>query len=90
MLEDVYYEGTMEEWKSIDIVHDRHEIEFGDLIPGSPLQEIKAERLMHVPGNDALFMANIHFRCALPDSACNSDFEINVKGKDVTECFRIV
>ena len=62
-LEDVYYEGTPEEWDRIDIVHEKHEIEFGRLVPGSPVEEVTAERRIHIPGNDALFTANIHFYC---------------------------
>ena len=48
-LENIYYEGTWEEWKKIEIVHAKHEIEFGDLIPG----------------NEALLTANIYFHCNL-------------------------
>ena len=66
-LEDVYYEGTPEEWKKVSIVCKKHEIEFGPLIPGSPVETVTAERYVHIPGNEALFRANIHFRC-------NSDF----------------
>lgn len=66
-LEDVYYEGTMEEWNRISIVHNKHEIEFGKLIPGTPVQEVKAERMLYIPGNEALFSANIHFLCKLPE-----------------------
>ena len=72
-LEDVYYEGTPEEWKGLRIEHQKHEIEFGDLIPGTPVNEVTAERLIHIPGNDALFSANIHFRCEV------ESFQSNVK-----------
>ena len=87
-LEDVYFEGSMEEWRKINIVHDKHEIEFGKLIPGTPVHEIKAERLLHVPGNDALLTANIHFHCALSDLKYDSRFELTVDGKDITDFFR--
>lgn len=66
-LEDVYFEGSREDWEKILIVHQKREIEFGKLIPGSPVQAITSERLLHIPGNDALFTANLHFHCALPD-----------------------
>lgn len=56
-LEDVYYEGSMEEWKRIKIVHHKQEIELGSLIPGTPVQKIEAQRLIHIPGNDALLTA---------------------------------
>ncbi len=87
-LEDAYFECSMEEWKKINIVHDKHEIEFGNLIPGTPVHEIKAECLLHVPGNDALLTANIHFHCTLSDLACDSRFELTVGGKDITDFFR--
>ena len=67
-LEDIFYEGTPEEWKGLRIEHQRHEIEFGDLIPGTPVNAVTAERLIHIPGNDALFTANIHFRCELKEA----------------------
>ena len=88
MLEDVYFEGSMDEWKKMIIVHDKHEIEFGDLIPGTSVHEIKAERLLHVPGNDALLTANIHFHCALSNLTHDSGFELTVSGKDITGFFR--
>ena len=87
-LEDVYFEGSMEEWRKINIVHDKHEIEFGKLISGTPVHEIKAERLLHVPGNDALLTANIHFHCAISDLECDLRFELTMGGKDITDFFR--
>lgn len=64
-LTDIYYEGTRQEWEEIKIVHYRYECDFGDLIPGTPVQELAGERYMIIPGNEALFCANIHFRCDL-------------------------
>lgn len=96
-LADVYYEGTPEEWDKIRIVHEKHEIEFGDLIPGSPVQQVKAERRIHIPGNDALLTANIHFHCipdgdktAGSDPSAASGFRITAGGRDVTNIFRAV
>lgn len=88
-LEDIYYEGTMEEWNNIDIVHHKHEIEFGDTAPGSPVEQIKAERLRFIPGNEALFTANIHFQCALTDNKSSASFELKIKGNDITDLFKI-
>lgn len=87
-LEDVYYEGTAEEWEKIDIVHQKHEIELGAMIPGTPTQEIISERLLHIPGNDALFACNIHFRCNLSDLENDSDYERMPTDKDVTDLYR--
>ena len=64
-LSDIYYEGTRQEWEKIRIVHIRREYEFGELIPGTPVQQITGERQMIIPGNEALFTANLHFRCDL-------------------------
>ncbi len=64
-LEDVYYEGSPEEWQKVAIEHQKHEVEFGDPVPGTPVREILAERLVHIPGNDALFTCNLHFHCKL-------------------------
>ena len=88
VLEDVYYEGTPDDWKNVGIVHHRHEIEFGRLITGTPVQQIVGERLIHVPGNDALLAANIHFRCELEKAAGPSEFTIKAAGKDATAFFR--
>ena len=48
----------------------------------------RAERLLHVPGNDALLTANIHFHCAFSDLKYDSRFELTVDGKDITDFFR--
>ena len=66
-LQNVYYGGTMEQWNSIHITKYRHEIEFDDLIPGTPVCKIKAERMIHLSGNDPLLAATIHFRCTPPE-----------------------
>ena len=89
-LEDVYYEGTREEWKNVNIVHQKHEIEFGEFIPGTPVQSIRAERLVHIPGNDALLKANIHFHCSLPATERDRTFSLRTGNKDVTTLFRAI
>ena len=66
-LEDVYYEGSMTEWDKIYIVSKKHEVEFGEFYPGTPVQKIKSERLVHIPGNEALLTATIHFNCNLEE-----------------------
>ena len=66
-LEDVYYEGTLEEWRKIDIVSEKYEVEFGEFYPGTPVQKIKSATLRHIPGNEALFRATIHFNCDLDE-----------------------
>ena len=85
---DVYFDGSMEEWKKINIIHSKHEIEFGDLIPGTPVLEIKEERLIHIPGNDALLKADIHFNCEISELNYDPKFELSVGSKDVTNFFR--
>ena len=62
-LTDIYYEGTRQQWEEVKITHARYECEFGDLIPGTPVHELTGERYVIIPGNEALFCANIHFRC---------------------------
>lgn len=92
-LEDVYYEGSIKDWAAIEIVHRRHEVDFGDLIPGSPVERVTAERLVYVPGNEALFAANIHFNCDLAESEIEVKpvpvlTKITVAGNDATDFFR--
>ena len=64
-LQNIFYEGTIEEWRSVEIVCEKRETRFGPLIPGTPVQSIVSDKLIHIPGNEALFFADIHFRCTL-------------------------
>ena len=83
-LEDVYYEGSLEEWRKIDIVSEKYEVEFGEFYPGTPVQRIKSARLQHIPGNEALFRATIHFGCDLNELSPRWEREllpILMKGK---------
>lgn len=86
-LENIYYAGSPEEWQKIKIVHQKHEVEFGNLIAGSPVQEIISERLMHIPGNEPLFAANIHFNCRLSDISY-PEFSLRTDNQDITDLFR--
>lgn len=87
-LENVYYEGTMDDWKKVNIITNRHEIEFGKFIPGTPVCEILSEKLKFVPGNEALFMSDVHFNCKLDNDDDKTAFQIVHDGKNVTEMFR--
>ena len=62
-LENVYYEGSPEEWDQISILYEKYEIDFGELIPGTPVQKKLDERRVFIPGNEALKKATIHFNC---------------------------
>lgn len=64
-LKDIYYEGTPEEWDRMDKSTERLEFDYGELIPGTPVQELVSERLVRITGNEAISLANIHFFCAL-------------------------
>jgi len=82
-LETIFYEGSLEEWKKVEIVYEKHEIEFGALVPGSPVQSIEAERLLAVPGNEPVFSADIHLGCDLEKSD-RTAFVVKACGKDIT------
>ena len=62
-LEDVYYEGTIEEWEKVEIYTGKRVVELGELIPGTPVCELAGDYFKHDPGNDALLKANMHFQC---------------------------
>ena len=64
-LPDIYYEGTPEEWDKIEKYTEKREVEYGNLIPGSPVMEIVEERLIRLHGNEALCLADIHFNCKI-------------------------
>lgn len=61
-LQDVYYEGTLEQWRKIDIYTGKRIVELGKQILGTPVCEVSADYFKHNPGNDALLKANIHFQ----------------------------
>ena len=62
-LEDVYFEGTMEEWEKIEIYTGKRVVEFGKQVSGTPVCEVVKDCFEHDPGNDALLKATIHFKC---------------------------
>ena len=62
-LEDVYYEGTIEEWEKVEIHTGKRVVELGELIPGTPVCEVAEDYFKHDSGNDALLKANVHFQC---------------------------
>ena len=61
-LEDVYFEGTKEEWEKIEIYTGKRIVEFGNQVSGTPVCEVD-DYFKHDSGNDALLKANIHFQC---------------------------
>ena len=61
-LEDVYYEGTMEQWEKIEIYTGKRIVELGKQIPGTPVCEVASHYFQHDPGNDAILKADIHFQ----------------------------
>lgn len=62
-LEDVYFEGTKEEWEKIEIYTGKRVVELGKQVAGTPVCEVVKDCFEHDPGNDALLKANIHFQC---------------------------
>jgi len=64
-LEDVYYEGTREDWEKIEIYTGKRVVELGEQTPGTPVCKVVTDYFQHDPGNDALLRANIHFQCVL-------------------------
>lgn len=64
-LEDVYFEGTMEEWEKIEIYTGKRVVELGKQVSGTPVCEVVKDCFEHDPGNDALLKATIHFQCEL-------------------------
>ncbi len=81
-LKNVYYGGSREEWERVDVVHCRCDVELGPLEPGTPIQSIRSERLTHIPGNEPVLTADIHFRCG--EEAEPVSFSVTAGGRDVT------
>ncbi|MDE6060367.1 MAG: leucine-rich repeat domain-containing protein [Clostridia bacterium] len=67
-LEDIYYEGTAEDWSKINIVWDK----YVSIIDDSKLGlHCKVTNVRYpVFGNEPLFRARIHFGCDLSEGDC--------------------
>jgi len=74
-LEDIYYEGSAEEWDAIERKQYCRKTDFGALIPGRPVMEITDERRIRIPGNEAVTKATVHFGCDLMKlyEGCHAD-----------------
>ncbi len=89
-LEDVYYEGSREEWQKVRIVHDKYEVDLtGELIPGTPVETVRDERLTHIPGNEPLYSCNIHFNCDLGERRPVPELRLYAGGSEITEFFKV-
>ena len=89
-LEDVYYEGSREEWQQVEILHHKYEVDLtGRLIPGSPVEKLANERWTHIPGNEPLFCCNIHFGCDLGESGPNPELHLYAGGTEITDLFKV-
>ena len=80
-LEDVYYEGSEEEWDEINIIHEGYRV----ANPEHLGLYCNIERY-DIPGNEPLFSANIHFNCSTEDVS-NVGLAIRMGNKDVTNLF---
>lgn len=86
-LQNIYYEGTWEEWQKIRIPRERHEVDLGEPIGGAPVQKVVDERLVHVPGNDEVLAATVHFQCKFANDTYET-FGLPADGKDDTDIIR--
>ncbi len=66
-LENIFYEGTKEEWETVEIVRWQRSVDFGGLVPGTPVEAVADDRITPVPGNEALFLCRVHFNCPLEE-----------------------
>lgn len=86
-LEDVYYEGSEDDWQNIDIVYKMKRAKN----PNQLGLYVEIEEYI-IPGNEALLNAHIHFNCNLkyekePDGARGS-FIIKLGNDNITDFFR--
>ncbi len=86
-LEDVYYEGSEEEWGEVDIAHKTWRVKNPEQL--GLYQEIEE---LAVPGNEALLGAHIHFNCNLnyknETVKTPADFVIKLGKDDITDFFK--
>lgn len=76
-LEDIYYEGSKDDWEKINVVwkKDEYTVDNSKLGLYCPVTATRYP----VPGNEAVFRARIHFDCDLgKDESC---FGVFLKGK---------
>ena len=81
-LKDIYYEGTEDEWNMVDIV-------YKGLRPVNSKQLgliVDMEEYI-IPGNGAVFSANIHYNCKFCEESV-PQLSISDGKKDVTDFFR--
>lgn len=78
-LQDVFYEGTEEEWRDVKIVHDGRRI-----VNEHKLGLYCEVESFDIPGNEPLLNANIHFNCS-PGEYHDKKFVITAKGRDITD-----
>ena len=82
-LEDVYYEGTEEDWGKINIIHEAHRVKE----PQKLGLYCELETYI-IPGNEPLFKAKIHYNCAIGESS-TAKFTITMGNRDVTSVFEL-
>ena len=82
-LEDVYFEGTEEEWNKIDIVYEGSRI-----VDPKKLGLYVEVQHFPIPGNEPLLNARIHFNCGEREQVNASEFSIRIGSSDVTSLFR--
>lgn len=81
-LQDVYFEGTEEEWHEVNIVYEGHRV-----INDKNLGLFCKVETYEIPGNEPLLNAHIHFNCA---SKKHNDgrFTIEHKGKVINNILK--
>lgn len=90
-LTDIYYEGTIEEWKSMEKTFYRHEVEFNrENYPGTPVAKMSGERIFPLPGAENVLTATVHFECDLR-TVGTAEFSVRRRGKkDLSELFYLM
>ena len=64
-LKDIYYAGSQTEWDKINKTCSTHQVEYGPLIPGTPVHVVLDDKITRMPGNEALFNAVLHINCII-------------------------
>ena len=64
-LKDIYYAGSKIEWDKINKACTTHQVDYGPLIPGTPVHVVLDDKITRMPGNEALFNAVLHINCII-------------------------
>ena len=76
--------------KLADGLYEKYEVDTtGELIPGTPVEKLKDERLTHILGNEPLYCCNIHLNCDLGPEVKSPELVLRAGHTDIAGLFTV-